>query len=123
MKASDSTNSLTELNPHEKSCFICLSSDLEEGEPLVDSKLLRNCGCTFAVHPACWNEWMKDKSDYDCPICRKDSMMRIKIPPNPVLVFAHREEPRPIYRLLKGAVCLLFIVGTVFLVMAIVLWG
>jgi E3 ubiquitin-protein ligase DOA10 len=123
MKASDSVNSLTELNPHEKSCFICLSSDLEEGEPLVDSKLLRNCGCNFAVHPACWNEWMKDKSDYDCPICRKDSMMRIKIPPNPVLVFSTREEPRPFCSLLKAAACLVFTVGAICLVIAIVLWG
>lgn len=123
MKASDSVNSLTELTTAEKSCFICLSTDLEEGEPLVDSKLLRNCGCKFAVHPACWNEWMKDKCDYDCPICRKDSMMRIKIPPNPVLVFAHREERRSTCSLFKTALCIFFCMGAAILVAAIILWG
>lgn len=98
MKASDSTNSLSELNPPEKSCFICLGTDGDTSveEPLVDSQLLRNCGCRFSVHPACWNEWMKGKSDYDCPICRKDSMLRIKIPPNPSMsvVYRHEEEPQ-----------------------------
>lgn len=83
MKASDSTNSLTELTGKEE-CFICLTSENEKGEPLVSSKLLRTCGCNFSVHPDCWNQWIKDKSDYDCPICRKDSMLRIHIPPNPI---------------------------------------
>jgi E3 ubiquitin-protein ligase DOA10 len=95
MKASDSVNSLTELNPTETndaSCFICLSDDVEQGEPLVSSKLLRNCGCKFHVHPQCWNEWMKGKSDYDCPICHKQSMKRIPIPPNPVLAIVYQEE-------------------------------
>jgi hypothetical protein len=123
MKASDSVNSLTELNPAEKICFICLSPDLEEGEPLVDSKLLRNCGCTFAVHPACWNEWMKDKTDYDCPICRKDSMLRIKVPPNPVLVYAFQEEHQTRWSLFKVAACIVLFGGTAVLIAAIVLWG
>jgi len=124
MKASDSVNSLTELTSGEKSCFICLSSDLEQGEPLVDSKLLRTCGCRFAVHPACWNAWLKDKSDYDCPICRKDSMLRMKIPPNPVLAIPY-EEPvvtngwKPFHYL----VCLAVSAGTILLIVAIVKWG
>jgi E3 ubiquitin-protein ligase DOA10 len=93
MKASDSTNSLTELTGRDE-CFICLSSENNNGEPLVTSKLLRTCGCKFFVHPECWNEWMKDKSDYDCPICRKANILRISIPPNPVLlVELPRERP------------------------------
>jgi hypothetical protein len=122
MKASDSVNSLTELT-HEKSCFICLGNDLEEGEPLVDSKLLRNCGCKFQVHPACWNEWLKGKSDYDCPICRKDSMLRIKIPPNPVMAIHYEEErPRPnyIWRALSCGICTTI---CVVLIVAITEWG
>lgn len=91
MKASDSVNSLTELTAKEE-CFICLVVENEEGEPLVSSTLLRTCGCKFFVHPACWNVWMKDKTDYDCPICRKQSLLRINIPPNPVF-YAERHEP------------------------------
>ncbi len=126
MKPSDSVNSLTELNKEEKDekqCFICLGEESLDGEPLVDSKLLRNCGCKFSVHPACWNQWMKDKSDYDCPLCRKNSMMRIKIPPNPVMAVAYQEEVRPMpcrWNLL----CLILVVGVIcFLVASIVLWG
>ncbi len=90
MKASDSTNSLTGLTEHvevqmeENGCFICLEELNENREPLVDSSLLRTCGCRFKVHPACWNEWMKGKTDYDCPICRKKSLTLGK-PPIPSL--------------------------------------
>lgn len=92
MKASDSVTSLTGLTEHieipleENACFICLEELNENGEPLVDSSLLRTCGCRFKVHPVCWNEWMKGKSDYDCPICRKKSLTSGKspIPPTPV---------------------------------------
>ena len=124
MKASDSTNSLTELTG-EKTCFICLESDNNhKGEPLVDSKLLRNCGCQFQVHPACWNEWIKEKSDYDCPICRKDSMLRIKIPPNPVLSVVYQEEHDPRRnRIWNMCVCLFFTVVGIILVVAITKWG
>lgn len=86
MKASDSTNSLTGLTEEVRlevsspSCFICLEELNEKEEPLVDSILLRTCGCQFKVHPACWNEWMKDKTDYDCPICRKKSLTQGKSP-------------------------------------------
>jgi hypothetical protein len=124
MKASDSTNSLTELQPSEPSCFICLSTESELDEPLVPSSILRTCGCKFAVHPACWNEWIKNKSDYDCPICRKDSMMRIKIPPNPVLTIVYQEQPErqtiTPARVLCVSVC---IAVTCILVIAIVKWG
>ena len=91
MKPSDSTNSLTELTGKEE-CFICLSAENENDEPLVDSKLLRTCGCKFTVHPACWNVWLKDKTDYDCPICQRRSVLQINIPPNPVLMIGIPEE-------------------------------
>ena len=80
MKNSDSTNSLTALNPElvaveiDPVCFICLEELNEKKEPLVDSSMLRTCGCQFKVHPECWNLWMKNKTDYDCPICRKKSL-------------------------------------------------
>jgi hypothetical protein len=123
MKASDSVNSLTELTSPEKSCFICLGNDLEQGEPLVDSKLLRNCGCKFEVHPACWNEWLKGKSDYDCPICRKDSMMRIKIPPNPVMAIHYQEERPQRSIVCKVFGCAVTTILTGVLVTAITQWG
>jgi hypothetical protein len=124
MKASDSTNSLTELT-EVKSCFICLESDTNSfGEPLVDSQLLRNCGCRFQVHPACWNEWLKEKSDYDCPICRKESMLRIKIPPNPVLSIVYQEQPDTRRNhVWQGCVCIFFTAVAVILVIAITKWG
>lgn len=125
MKASDSVNSLTELTEVEKSCFICLETDINsKGEPLVDSKILRNCGCRFHVHPACWNEWLKDKSDYDCPICRKDSMLRIKVPPNPVMsvVYQEHQDPRR-NRIWHACVCLFFAIVGIILVVAITKWG
>lgn len=93
MKQSDSTNSLTELTGRDE-CFICLSAENDKEEPLVDSRLLRTCGCKFSVHPACWNVWMKNKTDYDCPICRKQSVFRVNIPPNPVFLVAIPEEHR-----------------------------
>lgn len=87
MKASDSTNSLTALQPDVEeslvTCFICLEECNDKQEPLVDSSLLRTCGCRFKVHPDCWNAWMKDKTDYDCPICRKKSLTLNK-PPTPM---------------------------------------
>jgi hypothetical protein len=94
MKASDSTNSLTALTEvvSEVECFICLELQNQLQEPLVDSKLLRTCGCKFVVHPACWNEWMKDKSDWDCPICRRNSMITMHIIPNPVIAFIEPEN-------------------------------
>ena len=88
MKASDSANSLTALNenPEEglQTCFICIEELNEKQEPLVDSSLLRTCGCRFKVHPECWNAWMKDKTEYDCPICRKKSLT-LKRPPTPAV--------------------------------------
>lgn len=123
MKASDSVNSLTELTHEDKSCFICLDSSHESGEPLVDSKLLRTCGCKFTVHPTCWNAWMKDKTDYDCPICRKDSMMRIKIPPNPVMAVAYQEEFVQRRPYMPIVYCCVSMVVVAVLMASIVLWG
>jgi hypothetical protein len=88
MKASDSTTSLDALNPPDPACFICLETEHPSEEPLVDSKLLRNCGCRFSVHPVCWNLWLQGKSDFDCPICRRESVKKINISPNPVLAHA-----------------------------------
>ena len=96
MKASESTNSLTALTEvvSEVECFICLELQNDLQEPLVDSKLLRTCGCKFVVHPECWNKWMKDKSDWDCPICHRKSMDTIVVP-NPVIAFIQQNEPIP----------------------------
>ena len=116
MKASDSTNSLTELSGRDE-CFICLSTENDKEEPLVSSKLLRTCGCKFFVHPECWNEWIKDKSDYDCPICRKQSILRINVPPNPVFYVegydqhSGRQPQRHIFRWVLIAVFLAFGIG------------
>lgn len=123
MKASDSVNSLTELTQPEKSCFICLSSDLEQGEPLVDSVMLRNCGCKFSVHPACWNQWMVGKSDFDCPLCRKNSMLRTKIPPNPVLSVIIEREPPPQRHWRTCFVVSIAFGAAIFMITAISLWG
>jgi hypothetical protein len=96
MKASDSANSLTALYPDEPECFVCLDSNNDDkNEPVVHSSMLRTCGCKFMVHPTCWNEWMRDKTDYDCPICRKDTLVKFRgVPPNPVLTVVVQEEGR-----------------------------
>ncbi len=108
MKASDSTTSLTELTGRDE-CFICLSIENDKEEPLVDSKLLRTCGCKFFVHPACWNEWLKDKTDYDCPICRRQSIFRINVPPNPVFLVEMPQEPRRRFQLSYSKMLLIFL--------------
>lgn len=111
MKASDSVNSLTALNESVEeglqTCFICIEELNEKLEPLVDSSLLRTCGCRFKVHPACWNAWMKDKTDYDCPICRKKSLT-MKGPPTPP-VPGIEEWPRTINPKRYMYYCLVFI--------------
>lgn len=117
MKASDSANSLTALYPEEPECFVCLeSNNNEKNEPVVHGKLLRTCGCKFMVHPTCWNEWMKGKSDFDCPICRKDSIIHFRnIPPNPVMAVRYEEETRtwaqrnPVYFLCSKSILILCI--------------
>lgn len=105
MKASISANSLTALNPDEENqqqdfltCFICLDEMNDKQEPLVPSSMLRTCGCSFQVHPACWNEWMKGKTDYDCPICRKKSLTLNKLPTPPIPMEAYPEETQRNYR-------------------------
>ena len=92
MKQSDSTNSLTELTEvvTEVDCFICLEHEDESGESLVNSNMLRTCGCKFVVHPHCWNQWIKNKSDWDCPICHKKSLQAANVAPNPVINFLER---------------------------------
>lgn len=127
MRASDSTNSLTELTRdelQEPSCFICLAES-ELYNPLVDSKLLRNCGCRFHVHAPCWNTWIKDKTDYDCPICRKNSILRIKIPPNPVsaIEWVDERQSRGISGKCKLISCIFATGVAAFLISSIVLWG
>lgn len=84
MKHVDSKTSLAELNPEDPTCFVCLEASNEE--PVVSSAMLRNCGCTFVVHPTCWNEYMKGKTDFDCPICRKKSIF-INRSPTPLQDF------------------------------------
>lgn len=81
MKQSDSTNSLDELNPTNE-CFVCL----EDGDntPLIESSVLRTCGCRFHVHSDCWNQWMKGKTEFDCPICRKSSLIRVQVGISPL---------------------------------------
>ncbi len=108
MKASDSTTSLTELTGRDE-FFICLFIENDKEEPLVDSKLLRTCGCKFFVHPACWNEWLKDKTDYDCPICRRQSIFRINVPPNPVFLVEMPQEPRRRFQLSYSKMLLIFL--------------
>ena len=93
MKQSDSTNSLTELNKDDPTCFVCLeihTADL----PLVDSAILRSCGCKFSVHAPCWNQWLEEgKSDYDCPICGKRSL---HMGLNLTAPFQLQEVPEPV---------------------------
>jgi E3 ubiquitin-protein ligase DOA10 len=120
MKQSDSTNSLTALTEvvSETECFICLELQNDLNEPLVDSKLLRTCGCIFVVHPACWNTWMKKKSDWDCPLCHKRSLSQTLVP-NPILFAVQQREiertvaPSRFNLLLFLA--LLFLLGLIFL--------
>jgi hypothetical protein len=68
MKNSDSKNSLAELNPPEPICFVCLEESTPD-TPLIESSLLRSCGCKFYTHADCWNKWRVGKTDADCPYC------------------------------------------------------
>ena len=98
LKESTSTTSLSGLITEtidENNCFICLTVDNELGEPLVQSSMLRRCGCKFYVHPYCWNMWMKGKSDNDCPICHKKSYESVSGPPTPTLVFIAQNPQEP----------------------------
>lgn len=128
MKASDSTNSLTglteqvELQIEETTCFICLEVMNEKSEPLVDSSLLRTCGCRFKVHPACWNVWMVDKSDFDCPICRKKSMGTGKspVPPLPAQSEWPREPTSFMRRTVYLFLTLILLTGSIVMIYEIV---
>jgi len=123
MKGSDSTNSLTGLTEvKEKECFICLEDDNKGHAPLVDSKLLRRCGCRFFVHPDCWNTWMKEKTEFDCPICHRESI-KLNIRPTPTLEFeAHSTETRHISKKAIACICLFSFI-TIILLVSIILWG
>lgn len=111
MKNSDSKNSLAELNPQEPTCFICL----EEGSPdfpLLQSSLLRSCGCKFFTHTDCWNKWRKDKTDHDCPYCGRRSL-HLSLPMTAPL---QQDYTRQMQELQRGGrkkyifPCLLFVV-------------
>jgi E3 ubiquitin-protein ligase DOA10 len=126
MKQSDSTNSLTELNKDDPTCFVCLeihTADL----PLIDSAVLRSCGCKFSVHAPCWNEWIKQgKSDYDCPICGKRSLhmgliltapFQVPVVPEPVLTLTRdgRCSTKCLYSCI-GLCIVVFVVLAVFMI-------
>lgn len=119
LKESVSTNSLADLPLDENTCFICITVDNELGEPLVNSSMLRTCGCRFYVHPYCWNLWMKGKSDFDCPICHKKSITDTKRFPTPTQVFVAQnplpeEEPNHNSRCIIGICSAIAIFTTIF---------
>jgi len=120
MKQSDSTNSLTELNKDDPTCFVCLEIHTQD-LPLVDSQLLRSCGCKFSVHAPCWNEWIKEgKSDYDCPICGKRSLHLGLVLTAP---FQLQEVPEPVHtvkQLKFSTKCLYSFVGITILIFIVV---
>ena len=120
MKQSDSTNSLTELNKDDPTCFVCLEIHTQD-LPLVDSQLLRSCGCKFSVHAPCWNEWIKEgKSDYDCPICKKRSLHMGLVLSAP---FQLQELPEPVHtakQLKFSKKCLFSFVGITILIFIVV---
>lgn len=112
MKNSDSKNSLAELNPQDPICFVCL----EEGTPhapLVESSLLRSCGCKFHTHTDCWNQWIKDKGDYDCPYCGKRTLF-LSIPMTAPLQQVHiLPKERSLKKKILYGLCILgLVVGT-----------
>ena len=122
MKQSDSTNSLTELNKDDPTCFVCLEIHTPD-LPLIDSAILRSCGCKFSVHAPCWNEWIKEgKSDYDCPICKKRSLHMGLVLSAP---FQLQELPEPVHtakQLKFSKKCLYtFIVITILIFIVVVL--
>ena len=126
MKQSDSTNSLTELNKDDPTCFVCLEIHTVD-LPLVDSAILRSCGCKFSVHAPCWNEWLQQgKSDYDCPICGKRSLhmgLTLTAPfqtartPEPVLTL--NQEKRCSLKCLFISIILVIVVFVIFLLFII----
>jgi len=122
MKHSDSKTSLAELNPDDTPCFICLEIENELSEPLVDGALLRTCGCKFKVHPLCWNEWMKEKTCYDCPICRKESQFSERAP-TPLLEYIASLPPQPQPQVSMRFICIfasLFILAIVLVTLFLV---
>ena len=83
MKASNSSNSLMNLEL-DKECFICLDSAPNRfDEHVMHPFTLKQCGCRFTVHPRCWREWMRARNM--CPICRRP-IMKIRVPPPTAIV-------------------------------------
>jgi hypothetical protein len=123
MKQSSSTTSLTALTEanFDRECFICLDIANESGEPLVDSSILRTCGCKFVVHPECWNKWMVGKSDWDCPICHKKSLNTPSVPPNPVLTVAQelQVKNKNLYYVYISLVCIFGITVIIGIVLSV----
>jgi hypothetical protein len=80
MKASDSATSLTQLtgSAEEPVCLFCADpDDQESGKTLVKSSAIQTCGCKFATHLSCWNEYLHKETpaprtnQMACPLCRK----------------------------------------------------
>jgi E3 ubiquitin-protein ligase DOA10 len=128
MKQSDSTNSLTGLNKDDPTCFVCLEIHTQD-LPLIDSAILRSCGCKFHVHAPCWNEWIKEgKSDYDCPICGKRSLhmgltltapFQVEVVPEPVTTVKQLKFSKKCLFTFVGITILIFIV-LIFLMLRVV---
>jgi len=113
MKASTSTTSLTALTEvvSESECFICLDSE----NPLVNSSVLRKCGCKFLVHNDCWYKWSKGKDEWACPICNRNTpvvntntIVNIRPVTSTLITSLHEEMSaiRPFYQYYAGVVCI-----------------
>jgi hypothetical protein len=120
MKPSTSTTSLTELTAvtPDNECFVCLELTHESGEALVESTKYITCGCYFHVHPACWNQWIREKravSNLDfpfCPICRKNSQH-----PNPPQLAAYDSLSNKWFVILIMVIILSALILTIFFIL------
>lgn len=117
---SESTNSLTVLNHDGLTCFFCLE---EVKENYVTSSMFKSCACNYKVHSACWNDWMKGKIHYDCPICRVRTSVLGEIPAPFIVTISVEEglsqgyiERREFILLKRIVICMLLIF------MSILLW-
>jgi E3 ubiquitin-protein ligase DOA10 len=122
MKQSDSTNSLTGLNKDDPTCFVCLEIHTQD-LPLINSAILRSCGCKFSVHAPCWNEWIKEgKSDYDCPICGKRSLHMGLTLTAPFQVLEVPEPVSTVKQLKFSKKCLFTFVGITILIFIVLIF-
>ncbi len=123
MKNSDSKNSLAELNPPEPICFVCLEESCADA-PLIESSLLRSCGCKFHTHAECWNTWRKGKTDNDCPYCGRRSL-HLSIPMT--APFQQEYKNLPITKSKQKKYCIGFfmfaaiVIASTFIIRAIIL--